>query len=224
MKKNIASIAKLTMNATMLAPRNVRERKKPKSTIGDGLAALDGRERAQRADRDREQRELARGAPVPFVALHERQHERRQADRQRQHAGHVHALGDGLVARLAHREQRHDRPPPTATGRFRKKIDCQLTLSTRKPPSTGPIASASADTPAHVPIALPRSAAGKALVMIDSVAGHHHRRAHALRRRARPPARCRWGRSRSRRSSRRTRPRPRGTSCAGRTGRRGARR
>ncbi len=60
---------------------------------------------------------------------------------------------------------------PTATGRFRKKIDCQLTLSTRKPPRTGPIASASADTPAHVPIALPRSAAGNALVMIDSVAG-----------------------------------------------------
>ncbi len=60
---------------------------------------------------------------------------------------------------------------PTATGRLRKKIDCQLTLSTRKPPTTGPIASAIADTPAQVPIALPRSAGGKALVMIDSVAG-----------------------------------------------------
>ena len=34
MKKNIASIAKLTMNATMFAPRNERERKKLKSTIG----------------------------------------------------------------------------------------------------------------------------------------------------------------------------------------------
>jgi hypothetical protein len=33
------------------------------------------------------------------------------------------------------------------------------------------MASASALTPAHVPIALPRSCAGKALVMIDSVAG-----------------------------------------------------
>src|SRR6185312_11402295 len=39
------------------------------------------------------------------------------------------------------------------------------------PPSTGPIASASADTPAQVPIARPRSSAGKALVMIESVAG-----------------------------------------------------
>ncbi len=60
---------------------------------------------------------------------------------------------------------------PTATGTFRKKIDCQLTLSTRKPPTTGPIASAIAETPAHVPIALPRSSGGNALVMIDSVAG-----------------------------------------------------
>ena len=47
----------------------------------------------------------------------------------------------------------------------------QLTDSVRKPPSTGPMASARADTPAHVPIALPRSCAGKAFVMIDSVAG-----------------------------------------------------
>ena len=60
---------------------------------------------------------------------------------------------------------------PTATGTLRKKIDCQLTLSTRKPPTTGPIASAIAETPAQVPIALPRSSGGKALVMIDSVAG-----------------------------------------------------
>src|SRR3981081_414416 len=34
MKKNIASIANDTMNATMLAPRKVRERKNLKSTIG----------------------------------------------------------------------------------------------------------------------------------------------------------------------------------------------
>ncbi len=60
---------------------------------------------------------------------------------------------------------------PAATGRFRKKIDCQLTLWTRKPPTTGPMARAIAETPAHVPIAFPRSAGGNALVMIDSVAG-----------------------------------------------------
>ncbi len=60
---------------------------------------------------------------------------------------------------------------PAAMGRLRKKIDCQLTVSTRKPPTTGPIASAIAETPAHVPIALPRSCGGKALVMIESVIG-----------------------------------------------------
>ena len=58
-----------------------------------------------------------------------------------------------------------------ATGTLRKKIDCQETFSTRNPPTTGPIASAIALTPAHVPIALPRSCGGKALEMIDSVAG-----------------------------------------------------
>jgi hypothetical protein len=58
-----------------------------------------------------------------------------------------------------------------ATGTLRKKIDCQETLSTRKPPTTGPMASARALTPAQVPIALPRSWGGKALEMIESVAG-----------------------------------------------------
>ena len=60
---------------------------------------------------------------------------------------------------------------PTATGRFRKKIARQDTYSVSAPPTTGPIASASADTPAQVPIALPRSSGGKVTVMIESVAG-----------------------------------------------------
>ena len=60
---------------------------------------------------------------------------------------------------------------PAATGRLMKKIDCQETCSTSRPPRTGPIASASAETPAHVPIACPRSWGGNVFVMIDSVAG-----------------------------------------------------
>ena len=60
---------------------------------------------------------------------------------------------------------------PTATGRLRKKIARQDTYSASAPPTTGPIASASAETPAQVPIALPRSAGGKAFVMIERVAG-----------------------------------------------------
>ena len=43
--------------------------------------------------------------------------------------------------------------------------------SVSQPPISGPAASAIADTPAHVPIALPRSSGGNALVMIDSVPG-----------------------------------------------------
>ena len=58
-----------------------------------------------------------------------------------------------------------------ATGTLRKKIDCQLTSCTSRPPSTGPIASAIADTPAQVPIARPRSWGSKVLVMIERVAG-----------------------------------------------------
>ncbi|GBD45779.1 hypothetical protein HRbin41_00595 [bacterium HR41] len=60
---------------------------------------------------------------------------------------------------------------PTATGRLRKKIARHETYSVSAPPTTGPIASASADTPAHVPIARPRSWGGKTLEMIDSVPG-----------------------------------------------------
>ena len=52
-----------------------------------------------------------------------------------------------------------------------KKIARQLTYSVSAPPTTGPIESARAETPAQMPIALPRSAAGKVCVMIESVAG-----------------------------------------------------
>ena len=60
---------------------------------------------------------------------------------------------------------------PAATGRLRKKIARQETSSVSQPPTSGPIASAMADTPAQVPIALPRSSGGNALVMIDRVPG-----------------------------------------------------
>ena len=59
----------------------------------------------------------------------------------------------------------------TAIGGLMKKIARQLTCSVRKPPTTGPMASASALTPAQVPIAMPRCSGGNACVMIDSVAG-----------------------------------------------------
>ena len=57
------------------------------------------------------------------------------------------------------------------TGTLMKKIQFQLTCSVRRPPTSGPIASAIAETPAQMPIALPRSRGGNVAVMIDSVAG-----------------------------------------------------
>jgi hypothetical protein len=47
----------------------------------------------------------------------------------------------------------------------------QETYSVSPPPTTGPIASASAETPAQVPIALPLSSGGKVLEMIERVPG-----------------------------------------------------
>ena len=40
-----------------------------------------------------------------------------------------------------------------------------------RPPTSGPIASASADVPAQMPIAVPRSRGGNVAAMIESVAG-----------------------------------------------------
>ncbi len=56
-------------------------------------------------------------------------------------------------------------------GTFTKKIQFQLMCSVISPPPSGPIASASADTPAQIPIAVPRCFGGKVATMIDSVAG-----------------------------------------------------
>ena len=52
-----------------------------------------------------------------------------------------------------------------------KKIQFQLMCSVITPPTSGPIASASAETPAQIPIAIPRWRGGNVAVMIESVAG-----------------------------------------------------
>ena len=61
--------------------------------------------------------------------------------------------------------------PTTPTGTLMKKIQFQLRFSTIRPPTSGPIASAIAETPAQMPIAWPRSRGGNVAVMIDSDAG-----------------------------------------------------
>ena len=61
-----------------------------------------------------------------------------------------------------------------------KKIQFQFACSVSSPPGSGPIDSASEETPAQMPIAVPRWRGGKVAVMIDSVAGFHQRGAGAL--------------------------------------------
>ena len=61
-----------------------------------------------------------------------------------------------------------------------KKIQFQLTCSVSRPPTSGPIASAIAETPAQMPIAVPRSRGGNVAVMIESVAGFISARAEPL--------------------------------------------
>ena len=57
------------------------------------------------------------------------------------------------------------------TGTLTKKIQFHEMCSVITPPSSGPIASAIAETPAQIPIAVPRSLGANVAVMIDSVAG-----------------------------------------------------
>ena len=56
-------------------------------------------------------------------------------------------------------------------GTLMKKIQFQLMCSVMRPPTSGPIASASAETPAQMPIAVPRCFGGNVTVMIESVDG-----------------------------------------------------
>ena len=61
--------------------------------------------------------------------------------------------------------------PRMPIGTFTKKIQFQLMSCVITPPTIGPNASASAEVPAQMPIAVPRWRGGKAAIRIDSVAG-----------------------------------------------------
>ena len=52
-----------------------------------------------------------------------------------------------------------------------KKIQLQSMCSVSNPPMRGPIASANAETPTQMPIAIPRCRGGNVAVMIENVAG-----------------------------------------------------
>src|SRR3954452_465369 len=170
MKKNIASIANDTMNATKFAPRNDFERKNVKSTIGSALR------------RSAETNATVAATETPSSAriageLQPHELPSTSATTSAPRATEI-VSTPGMSTWWDEVSSRDSRVAATvtktatiATGTLRKKIDCQETFSTRKPPTTGPMASAIALTPAHVPIALPRSWGGKALEMIDNVAG-----------------------------------------------------
>ena len=57
------------------------------------------------------------------------------------------------------------------TGMLMKKTQLQWMWSVIRPPRSGPIASAIAEIPAQMPIAIPRWRGGNVAMMIDSVAG-----------------------------------------------------
>jgi hypothetical protein len=154
----------------MFVPRNVRERKKPKSTIGTAT---------RRSTWTKAVRPIAASANRPSTRAEPQPHAPAST------SASVSAVMPAVIAAtpakstdgrtVSSRDSRVAKRvttiAPAATGRLMKKIDCQETCSTSTPPSTGPIASASAETPAHMPIARPRSCGGKTFVMIDSVAG-----------------------------------------------------
>ena len=169
MKKNIASIANETMKPTMFAPRKVFERNSEKSTIGSrtrgSMSAKLTRPTAAVSSRP-----MSSGEPQPHELPSIRASTSAVSPTEsvtipgQSIECSVLSSRDSCVANSV------TATAPTATGRLRKKIARQDTYSVSAPPTTGPIASASADTPAQVPIALPRSAGGKVTVMIESVA------------------------------------------------------
>ena len=57
------------------------------------------------------------------------------------------------------------------TGTFTRKTEPHQKCSSSHPPTIGPIAMPRPDTPAQIPIARPRSSAGKTFVRIDNVEG-----------------------------------------------------
>jgi hypothetical protein len=75
------------------------------------------------------------------------------------------------VSRVSVITSRATRMARTPTGTLMKKIQPQCKCSAMTPPTSGPMASASAETPAQIPIAIPRCRGGNVAVMIERVAG-----------------------------------------------------
>ena len=100
------------------------------------------------------------------------------------------------------------------TGTLTAKITRQETVSTRKPPATGPTTAAIPDHAVHEPIAPPRSSGGNAATIYRQHTGGQQRAERALQRTTSDGTRC-WARSRT--AARRPRsPQPRSRTRAAR--------
>ena len=184
----------------MFAPANVAVRKSERSSIGSRWRsssrtnATSATAAIANATRIRVER------PAVVVRLDQRVAEREQPERRGDEARDVRPLLARGVARLVDERERGRDRRSAPIGTLMKKIQFQLTCSVIRPPTSGPIASASAETPAQMPIAVPRWRGGKVTVMIESVAGfisaaprpwttrardQHRRRCRRARRRAR---------------------------------------
>ena len=169
-KKNIASIPNETMNATTFAPRNCFERSASKSTTG----AADRRSIATNAAPEATlsaSSPMIPGEPQPQALPSTSANTSAVSDTVSAAMPGTSTVRPTVSSRDSSAANSVTATAPTATGRLRKKIARQETSSVSQPPSSGPAASAIADTPAHVPIALPRSSGGNALEMIERVPG-----------------------------------------------------
>src|SRR4051794_5321850 len=129
-KKNIASIANEMMNATRFAPRNDRERKKVKSTIGSGLRTS-AETKAAIADAEVASRAMIAGESQPHAlpSTSASTSEPSPTEIVRTPGRSTWWLEvssrDSRVAASVTKTAR------IATGTLRKKIDCHETFSTR---------------------------------------------------------------------------------------------
>ena len=170
-KKNIASIANDTMKATMFAPEERPRAEEREVDHRHRRAALDEHEADQR--RRPRRRAGRRSAPSPSPT----RCPRRARARARSGRRVIVAMpGSRRRRRVSSRDSRVANSvtatAAAATGRLRKKIDCQETCSTSKPPTHRPDGERDRATRrpmSRSPCRAP--AGGNALVMIESVAG-----------------------------------------------------
>src|SRR5919204_3011336 len=170
-RKNIASIANEMMKAITFAPKNVLDLKNSNCTIGAAEYFSSTRMNATRATAAMASRPTIFVDPQPQLLLSTRARMRAVRPTDRVAMPGMSTVRSMVSSRDSCVANSVTATAPTATGTLMKKIARQDTYWVSAPPTTGPSASASAETPAHVPIARPRSAGGNSLEMIERVPG-----------------------------------------------------